>query len=315
MQSFRTNGKVLLSGEYLVMQGATAFAVPLKSGQVLDISEGKLSGRLEWTASDVSGIWFRGVFLLSDLAVVESSDNAVALRLQKILRAARSLTSGFLNGNSPVSIKTRLEFDRNWGFGSSSSLIALVSQIASIDARWLHHLVSEGSGYDVACALSSSPILFTMGNSLADVRQVDFLPPFIRQLYLVYLGKKQNSEAEVVEFKRRNHNFTAQAIQISEISLQMASVNKIGKFIDLMLQHESIMETVLGRISIMKLYFPDFSGAVKSLGAWGGDFVLAATERDEQYVRDYFKAKSLEVVFPFHELALLTDKQPVLPAF
>ena len=36
--SFRSNGKLLLSGEYLVLFGAEALAIPLRYGQTLDIT-------------------------------------------------------------------------------------------------------------------------------------------------------------------------------------------------------------------------------------------------------------------------------------
>jgi len=312
-RSYRANGKVLLSGEYLVLQGAKALALPLKVGQVLNLSEGQWTGQLEWTASDTSGVWFQCRFSLDDFEIVKSTDNAIALRLKKMLWTARSLNPAFLQGNNPIDIQTRLEFDRNWGFGSSSSLIALIAMLAEVDALELHRLVSDGSGYDVACALSSTPILFSTQSDHPDFIPVTFRPEFIRQLFLVYLGRKQNSEAEVMDFKAINHNFTPQVAQISEISLQMISANTIEVFMDLLLQHESIMEPVLGKSSVMKLLFPGFKGAVKSLGAWGGDFVLAATTYDEQYVRDYFSSKSLNVVFPLGELSLLKETDPVLP--
>lgn len=310
---FRANGKVLLSGEYLVLHGASALAVPLKIGQVLHISEGNLSSRLAWTASDVSGVWFNGLFALDNLEIVETTDNAIALRLKKLLLSARLLNPVFLSGGNSVNIQTTLEFDRNWGFGSSSSLIALIAQMAKVDATELHSMVSEGSGYDVACALSSTPILFSRTKGQVVVSPVDFRPPFIRQLFLVYLGKKQNSESEVIDFKARSHNFTPQVSRISEISMQMVTANKIEAFMDLMLQHESLMESVLGKESVMKRLFPDFEGAVKSLGAWGGDFVLAASSRDGLYVHEYFNRKSLNVIYPFGELTLVKEPQTGSP--
>ena len=304
MLPLRANGKVLISGEYLVLQGAVALAVPLKLGQQLSMMEGNLPGKVEWIATDTTGTWFQGIFTLEDWTIIESSDKAVALRLQKMLAAVRSISPGFLRNRNAVKIGTTLEFNRNWGFGSSSSLIALLARLADIDALALHRLVSEGSGYDVACAVSGSALLFNLANGQAVIRPVDFQPPFLHQLFLVYLGYKQNSETEVVDFKGRNHNFTSQNLIISEISMKMATANDPAEFIQLMLQHELIMESLLERPSVMKLLFPDFQGAVKSLGAWGGDFVLAASMHGEAYVRNYFSNKSMGVVFPLNELAI-----------
>jgi len=100
MRSIRANGKVLLSGEYLVIQGAKSLAVPLKLGQTLEISEGNLPGTLEWIASDTSGQWFYGIYSLPDLTIVESSEQSVATRLQSLLRATRSLNNNFLSDHN-----------------------------------------------------------------------------------------------------------------------------------------------------------------------------------------------------------------------
>jgi len=48
--------------------------------------------------------------------------------------------------------------------------------------------------------------------------------------------------------------------------------------------------------------FADYWGELKSLGAWGGDFVLATSTRDPQETRDYFRARGLDTVIPYGEL-------------
>ena len=48
--------------------------------------------------------------------------------------------------------------------------------------------------------------------------------------------------------------------------------------------------------------FPDFWGAIKSLGAWGGDFVLATSSKDEATTKDYFNSKGYHTVLLFSEL-------------
>ena len=50
--------------------------------------------------------------------------------------------------------------------------------------------------------------------------------------------------------------------------------------------------------------FKDFEGEVKSLGAWGGDFVMACTENDAEYVSRYFKNKGLDTVLTYKKLLL-----------
>ena len=55
---YRANGKLLLSGEYLVLHGALALAVPLKKGQTLDVYSGK-PGFLQWEAYHPDGLWIQ----------------------------------------------------------------------------------------------------------------------------------------------------------------------------------------------------------------------------------------------------------------
>ena len=71
----------------------------------------------------------------------------------------------------------------------------------------------------------------------------------------------------------------------------------------LMQCHERIISRCIGQEPVQK-HFPDFEGALKSLGAWGGDFILAATEWDESQVKAYFKGKGLDAVFGYKELVL-----------
>ena len=41
---------------------------------------------------------------------------------------------------------------------------------------------------------------------------------------------------------------------------------------------------------------------MKSLGAWGGDFFLVATEWDEQRIRNYFENKGLNVILRYDDI-------------
>ena len=39
-----------------------------------------------------------------------------------------------------------------------------------------------------------------------------------------------------------------------------------------------------------------FNGQIKSLGAWGGDFILVSGDKDTPF---YFKSKGYETILPF----------------
>lgn len=309
--SVHANGKILLSGEYLVMLGATALAVPLKPGQELHLEETGQPGVLLWEAFDTTGLWFRGTFTIPDPEVISSTDPAIARRLVKLLQAACKRNASYLSCEKGLKVITQLEFNRNWGFGSSSTLISLIARWAGIQPLELHRLVSKGSGYDVACSVAESPILYQMQNNLPRIASVDFNPPFSDSMFMVYLGTKQSSDPEVEKFRQQEGNFKQEIKRISDISHLLTSEGNRNGFMDLLTEHEDIMERVLGRKAVKKLLFPDFEGAVKSLGAWGGDFVLAVTGSGPAYVTEYFKSKKLDTILPYSSITLKADKKGI----
>jgi hypothetical protein len=53
---------------------------------------------------------------------------------------------------------------------------------------------------------------------------------------------------------------------------------------------------------VKKMRFPGFKGAMKSLGAWGGDLVLVTWEESEEELRKYFDTKGLRLIFRYDDL-------------
>ncbi|MCO5255853.1 MAG: GYDIA family GHMP kinase [Lentimicrobium sp.] len=305
------NGKLLITGEYLVMYGALSLAVPLTVGQSIRVGRGAEPGILHWEAGDPSGTWFTARIKLPDLEIIASSDEKAAAWLTALLKATRTLNRSFLSDADGIQVITTLDFDRYWGLGSSSTLIALIARMANVDAFSLHRAVSDGSGYDVACALHDKPVLFRLNNGIPDIRQVSFTPSFTDQLYLIYLGRKQDSSREVYEFrKKKASGFQKETDEVTSLSDKIVRCNNFEEFSTLIDRHEQIMSSVLGQVTIKEQLFQDFQGSIKSLGAWGGDFIMAATASGYEYVKRYFAAKGLEVVFPFRSLVKSTDLTP-----
>jgi hypothetical protein len=50
--------------------------------------------------------------------------------------------------------------------------------------------------------------------------------------------------------------------------------------------------------------FPDFPGQLKSLGAWGGDFIWAVSEEPAEKVRAYFQARGFGTVIGYEDMVL-----------
>ena len=298
------HGKLMLSGEYLVMHGALSLALPLKLGQVMEIVPTQ-SGLIEWQASDTEGLWFEGSYTLTQMEPVYMSEAAVGISLQKMLLITKKLNPDFLIDSQGVKINTHLEFNRSWGFGSSSSLIALIAEFADVDPIELFANIMNGSGYDVACAISEGPILFQRISQVPSWKPADFRPEFTGSLYFVYLEKKQNSSAEVSLFLKKDPETMKVAVEeVSQLCKELLTTQNLSEFNTLINLHEQILSEVLEVETIKSTLFADFDGAVKSLGAWGGDFILASSDVGNDYVQGYFSRKGYNTLFQYDEIVL-----------
>ena len=92
MSQFQAHGKFLLTGEYLVLKGALALALPLKLGQSLDVSLADTdTHRLHWIAQQPDKPWFSVIFDTNTLEPISTDDPAKAEKLASILKAVRQL--------------------------------------------------------------------------------------------------------------------------------------------------------------------------------------------------------------------------------
>ena len=63
--------------------------------------------------------------------------------------------------------------------------------------------------------------------------------------------------------------------------------------------HEKKIASLLGQATVKQLVFPDYPKTIKSLGAWGGDFVLATGNKQDMA---YFKAKGYTTIIAFDDM-------------
>ena len=301
--TFHAHGKLLISGEYLVLRGAKALSVPLKYGQSLQVRLSKGEPWLSWTAFLPDKRWFTAAYDLPSLEVMETDNHDLADRLKSILLEAKEMNPAFLSGQQTVTAISQLNFPPEWGIGSSSSLLANIGRWAGADPFELNRRIFRGSGYDIAAAMNDKPIIYQLIKSKPVYETTDFNPAFQDQLWFVYLNTKQSSKPAVQKF---SETIVSQAIidSITEITLQMPETASLDEFMVLMKQHEKITGEVLRQIPVGERLFADFRGAVKSMGAWGGDFLLAAAPLDEAYIRSYFAGKGFHTIFRFQDMVL-----------
>lgn len=299
-QCFSANGKLLLTGEYLVLHGALALALPTTLGQSMSM-ETTNDTLIQWDAYAPEGPWFSATLEPQTLEIQHTDDVSKANKLSSILKAVQSLNpDAFVPG---LHFTTRLSFNPSWGLGSSSTLISNLARWAGVDPYLLLKNTLGGSGYDIACATANSPIFYRIELERPVSSPAYFAPQYDDHLFFVYLGKKQHSSTEVAGFNERwqHYDFQGDIETVSEISRSLPAVKTLNDFRNFIDIHEDILAHCLGREPVSTL-FPDFEGSLKSLGAWGGDFILAATPWPFEKVKSFFHRYGLDVIFKYNEL-------------
>lgn len=300
---FYAHGKLLLTGEYFVLDGATALALPTRPGQHLKVGYSPEPGVLHWSSYE-QGLhpWLEARFRLRDFELLSTTQKEEGQTLQNILRQVRKRNRGFLLKRQGVTVNTRLEFARDWGLGSSSTLISCLARWSGIDAFELQQATFGGSGYDIACATAEEPIFFQLHKGRPRVQAAGFYPPFAEHLYFVYLGRKQNSRQGIQTYRSVGEISASVHLRISTISRQLCETESFDHFCELLLEHEQLVAERIGLPRAQDLHFSDFPGLIKSLGAWGGDFVLAASPWSKKRTLEYFKEKGFDPVFRYSEM-------------
>lgn len=293
-KQFHSNGKLLITAEYYVLAGAKALAVPSRYGQSLQYKR-QDQNYLLWKSFDHQGKrWYEGEFELENLLEKGTQKTKIGTKLTQILQATRALNPSFLNHGGQVD--THLEFDRHWGLGSSSTLISNISQWAKVNPFNLLDMTFGGSGYDISCASAKSAIHYTINELTPEVVPVPFNPPFASNLFFVYQNSKQNTQAEIERTKSIPYNKIEQMNQLTETITLCKNQPEFNK---LLLEHEILVSRYLNREPLQKSHFRDFSGQIKSLGAWGGDFMLVSGNPKSP---SYFKSKGYKTIFKFTEI-------------
>jgi mevalonate kinase len=302
-QTFYSNGKLLITGEYVVLDGAKALALPTKFGQNLVVESGT-ANEITWKSYDSDGsLWFEDTIPFENILFPKkyTGENAVLKTLLEILHEAYLLNPIFLEGNKGYAIKTQLSFPKKWGLGTSSTLINNIGQWLGINAFTLLNNSFGGSGYDIACAQNNSPIIYQLLNEAPLIHQVPYLPEFRNYLNFVYLNRKQSSKSAISNYINKQNDLSKTITIINKITETIVSTNDLKTFTYQIEKHESLLSEVLEMNTVKEAFFDDFKGVVKSLGAWGGDFVLTISKENPS---GYFKEKGFDTVIRYDDMIL-----------
>ena len=288
-----------------MLDGALALAVPTKLGQRLEVEKGTQSGVIEWASyGSEDELWFEGRFELGTMHLIESSDKATGERLEQIFQAIQAQQLDFLQHSNGLRFATYLDFPRAWGLGSSSTLLDLLAQYAEADAQQLLQATFGGSGYDIACARAGGPILYQRRRGKPQYVELHYDPPFADALYLVYRNQKQNSRTGMRHYRERVSDPAGLVAEISRLTAQVVTAPDLASFDTYLEEHEQRIAEAVGMMPVKEAHFLDYWGSIKSLGAWGGDFMLATSERTAEATQRYFRERGYSIVLDYQQLVL-----------
>ena len=299
---FKSNGKILLCSEYLVLEGAKAIALPSRLTQDLQVSKCQ-NKIIEWQSFDENNdLWFEEKFYFSgsDLKY-DSKKNKTS---EKILILFEYLLKT-KNVNDILGNKflTKLNFKREWGLGTSSTFVNNLAKWANTDPYKLLFSAFNGSGYDIACCDVKNPILFQKKQNSISIENIIFNPPFIENLYLVYLEKKQNTQTSIINYFNIKSDRKDLIEKVNFITEEIIKCKDLNQFEDLIVEHENIIAHATSQEPIQQSVFPAYSqGKIKSLGAWGGDFILVTSKNNDL---SFFKNKGYNTILKLSDLVYI----------
>ena len=299
---FESNGKILLSAEYLVMDGAKALAFPSKLTQELHIEDTK-SNFIHWISLDENkNIWYEEKFFQKAKSIIyKGEENNISEKIVSLFNHIH--LSNDISDSIGKKFISKINFKREWGLGSSSSLVNNLAKWSNIDPYKLLFSAFDGSGYDIACCDVKTPIVFSKNEKSINIEKIKFNPTFKKNIFLIYRGEKQNTQNSILDYKKIKFDKNSAINKINELTNNIVNCNSLSEFEKLIETHESIISKIINIEPIQKSNFKDYNnGAIKSLGSWGGDFMLATGDKKDL---NYFKEKGYNTIYSISDLLYL----------
>lgn len=288
----------MLTSEYFAMDGALVLAVPTKLGQEFSFDEqNDEKSLIFWNAYHQNKLWLQAVIDYKNWQIIETNIPSSAEFILKTLKNVQSLSTTKFKSNCTYHLKTNLQFPADYGLGSSSTLMNNLAEWAEIDPFHLNAISLGGSGYDIAVAKERSAVLFQNKPEIK-YEKVNFNPSFKNELIFIHLNQKQDSREGISLYKSKNKS-QKRVDEFSNLTKNILVCNELENFSQLMLIHEQKISNFLEIPTVKERFFADCPIFIKSLGAWGGDFVMSS--KFEGF-RDYFWGKGFNTIFEYSDL-------------
>lgn len=298
-QNFFSHGKLLITSEYFVLDGSKALAIPTKLGQKLSVTQ--LPSRdsvIHWQTYREGVLWLDMEWNYRSEIIQKTNQPKATAFIQSLFKIIKEMGTEKLNSDISYYLKSEIEFPEDFGLGSSSTLISNVARWAKVDAFELNERLLGGSGYDIAVAEKGKSICYKKSSNAREIELANFNPPFADQLLFVHLNRKQNTREGIKMYR----NLPKNEKLIHEFSLLTEEVlrcDDLENFSHLMEKHERLVSNFLKIETIKEKYLKNAPVFVKSLGAWGGDFIMTA-KFDDYHTR--FSDLGFDKIFTFKDL-------------
>ncbi|KXH82981.1 GYDIA family GHMP kinase [Chryseobacterium kwangjuense] len=298
MSGIFSPGKLMLTSEYFAIDGALVLAVPTKPGQEFFFEEKEDEKSLIfWEACHQNTLWLKVLIDYKNWKILETNLLPGAEFILKTLKNVQQLSEIKFKSHTTYHVKTNLQFPADYGLGSSSTLMNNLAEWADVNPFQLNSISLGGSGYDIAVAKEKTAVLFRSKPEIAYER-VNFNPPFKNELIFIHLNQKQDSR-EGINFYKSKAKSQILIDEFSDITKKVLLCSELEKFSELMMIHEQKIAKFLEIPTVKEKFFADCPVFVKSLGAWGGDFVMSA--KFDGY-KDYFWGKGFNAVFEWSDI-------------
>lgn len=288
----------MLTSEYFAVDGALVLAVPTKLGQEFFFEE-KQDGKslIFWEAYHQNKLWLKAVIDYKSWQILETNIASNAEFILKTLKNVQSLSEIKFKSSDTYHLKTNLQFPADYGLGSSSTLMNNLAEWSGIDPFHLNSISLGGSGYDIAVAKAKSAVLY-QNKPQIHFEKVNFNPIFKNELIFIHLNQKQDSREGINLYKSKSKS--QELINVfSNLTKNILLCSELDKFSDLMTLHEQHISDFIEIPPVKSIYFADCAKFVKSLGAWGGDFVMSAKFEGFE---DYFWGKGFSTIYSWSDI-------------
>jgi hypothetical protein len=107
------------------------------------------------------------------------------------------------------------------------------------------------------------------------LKKVVFNPPFKEQLFFVHLNQKQDSRKAIANYKAIKNFQKLNFNLLNTLTEDILKSCELEDFENLITKHELLIAKLTQQTPLKTSHFPDYKGAIKSLGGLGWRFFIS----------------------------------------